>query len=48
MAAKDRPDDHDLLVALRHPLEVLQFPPDKGDPRWQGADGRLFLVRSCV
>ena len=26
-----------------HPLEVLQFPPDKGDPRWQRADGRLFL-----
>ncbi len=26
-----------------HPLEVLQFPPDKGDPRWQRADGGLFL-----
>jgi catechol 2,3-dioxygenase-like lactoylglutathione lyase family enzyme len=26
-----------------HPLEILQFPPDKGDPRWQRADGRLFL-----
>jgi catechol 2,3-dioxygenase-like lactoylglutathione lyase family enzyme len=26
-----------------HPLEVLQFPPDKGDPRWQGGEGRLFL-----
>jgi catechol 2,3-dioxygenase-like lactoylglutathione lyase family enzyme len=26
-----------------HPLEILQFPPDKGDPRWQQADGRLFL-----
>ena len=26
-----------------HPLEVLQFPPDKGDSRWQRADGRLFL-----
>jgi catechol 2,3-dioxygenase-like lactoylglutathione lyase family enzyme len=26
-----------------HPLEVLQFPPDKGDPRWQRKDGRLFL-----
>jgi catechol 2,3-dioxygenase-like lactoylglutathione lyase family enzyme len=26
-----------------HPLEVLQFPPDKGDPRWQRAEGRLFL-----
>ena len=26
-----------------HPLEVLQFPPDKGDPRWQRGGGRLFL-----
>jgi catechol 2,3-dioxygenase-like lactoylglutathione lyase family enzyme len=26
-----------------HPLEVLQFPPDKGDPRWRRGDGRLFL-----
>ena len=26
-----------------HPLEILQFPPDKGDPRWQRKDGRLFL-----
>ena len=26
-----------------HPLEVLQFPPDKGDPRWQRGEGRLFL-----
>ena len=26
-----------------HPLEVLQFPPDKGDPRWQRHGGRLFL-----
>jgi len=26
-----------------HPLEVLQFPPGKGDPKWQQADGRLFL-----
>lgn len=25
-----------------HPLEVLQFPPDKGDPRWQRRDV-LFL-----
>jgi catechol 2,3-dioxygenase-like lactoylglutathione lyase family enzyme len=25
-----------------HPLEILQFPPGKGDPRWQAA-GRLFL-----
>jgi catechol 2,3-dioxygenase-like lactoylglutathione lyase family enzyme len=25
-----------------HPLEVLQFPADKGDPRWQ-ARGALFL-----
>jgi len=29
----------------QHPLEILQFPPDKGDPRWRhaGAGGRLFL-----
>ncbi len=26
-----------------HPLEILQFPPDKGDPRWQATGGRLFL-----
>jgi catechol 2,3-dioxygenase-like lactoylglutathione lyase family enzyme len=26
-----------------HPLEVLQFPPDKGDPKWHGQTGRLFL-----
>ena len=26
-----------------HPLEILQFPPDKGDPKWQRAEGRLFL-----
>jgi catechol 2,3-dioxygenase-like lactoylglutathione lyase family enzyme len=26
-----------------HPLEVLQFPPDKGDPKWHRRDGRLFL-----
>ena len=26
----------------RHVLEVIQFPPGKGDPRWQRAD-RLFL-----
>jgi catechol 2,3-dioxygenase-like lactoylglutathione lyase family enzyme len=26
-----------------HPLEVLQFPPGKGDPKWQARDGRLFL-----
>jgi catechol 2,3-dioxygenase-like lactoylglutathione lyase family enzyme len=26
-----------------HPLEILQFPPGKGDPRWQAAGGRLFL-----
>jgi catechol 2,3-dioxygenase-like lactoylglutathione lyase family enzyme len=25
-----------------HPLEVLQFPPDKGDPRWRRTE-RLFL-----
>jgi catechol 2,3-dioxygenase-like lactoylglutathione lyase family enzyme len=26
-----------------HPLEILHFPPGKADPRWQHADGRLFL-----
>jgi len=26
-----------------HPLEILQFPPDKGDPKWRVANGRLFL-----
>jgi catechol 2,3-dioxygenase-like lactoylglutathione lyase family enzyme len=26
-----------------HNLEVLMFPPGKGDPRWQDAGGRLFL-----
>ena len=26
-----------------HPLEVLQFPPDKGDPKWRRATDRLFL-----
>lgn len=26
-----------------HALEVLQFPPDKGEARWQAKDGALFL-----
>ena len=26
-----------------HPLEILQFPPDKGEPKWQHGNGRLFL-----
>jgi catechol 2,3-dioxygenase-like lactoylglutathione lyase family enzyme len=26
-----------------HPLELLWFPPGKGNPRWQRADGPLFL-----
>jgi catechol 2,3-dioxygenase-like lactoylglutathione lyase family enzyme len=26
-----------------HPLEVLQFPPGKGDPRWHQPTDRLFL-----
>lgn len=26
-----------------HPLELLYFPPGKGNPRWQGAADRLFL-----
>ncbi len=26
-----------------HPLEVLQFPAGKGDPKWQQPNGKLFL-----
>ncbi len=26
-----------------HPVEVLEFPPDKGNPKWHRGDGRLFL-----
>jgi catechol 2,3-dioxygenase-like lactoylglutathione lyase family enzyme len=26
-----------------HPLEILQFPTDKGDPKWHPENGRLFL-----
>jgi catechol 2,3-dioxygenase-like lactoylglutathione lyase family enzyme len=26
-----------------HHLEIIQFPPGKGDPRWQRRDGKLFL-----
>jgi catechol 2,3-dioxygenase-like lactoylglutathione lyase family enzyme len=26
-----------------HPLEILQFPPDKGDPKWHGTTDDLFL-----
>ncbi len=26
-----------------HALELIHFPPGKGDPRWQSAGGRLFL-----
>jgi len=26
-----------------HPLEILQFPPDKGDSRWHRPGGKLFL-----
>jgi catechol 2,3-dioxygenase-like lactoylglutathione lyase family enzyme len=26
-----------------NPLEILQFPPGKGDPKWQRSDDRLFL-----
>lgn len=26
-----------------HPLEILQFPEGKGDPRWRTSSGRLFL-----
>jgi catechol 2,3-dioxygenase-like lactoylglutathione lyase family enzyme len=26
-----------------HPLEILHFPPDKGDPKWRRTQSRLFL-----
>lgn len=26
-----------------HSLEILQFPPDKGDPKWHRPTGKLFL-----
>jgi catechol 2,3-dioxygenase-like lactoylglutathione lyase family enzyme len=26
-----------------HPLEVLEFPPDKGDPKWRQTNEKLFL-----
>jgi catechol 2,3-dioxygenase-like lactoylglutathione lyase family enzyme len=26
-----------------HPLEILQFPPDKGDPKWHQSTSQLFL-----
>ena len=26
-----------------HPLEILAFPPDKGDPKWHRPSGHLFL-----
>ncbi len=26
-----------------HPLELIEFPPGRGDPRWQEAGDRLFL-----
>ena len=26
-----------------HNLEIIDFPQGKGDPRWQNANGRLFL-----
>jgi len=26
-----------------HPLEILQFPPDKGAPKWHAASDKLFL-----
>jgi catechol 2,3-dioxygenase-like lactoylglutathione lyase family enzyme len=26
-----------------HPLEILQFPPDKGNPKWHAPSDRLFL-----
>src|SRR5688572_21829719 len=27
----------------KHALEILQFPPDKGDPKWRRGENRLFL-----
>ncbi len=30
--------DHD-----GHNLEIIYFPPGKGDPRWQNSEGKLFL-----
>jgi catechol 2,3-dioxygenase-like lactoylglutathione lyase family enzyme len=27
----------------RHPLEILEFPSDKGNPKWHPSDGKLFL-----
>jgi catechol 2,3-dioxygenase-like lactoylglutathione lyase family enzyme len=26
-----------------HPLEIISFPPDKGDPKWHRKSGELFL-----
>src|SRR5499425_137358 len=26
-----------------HPLEILEFPSDKGNPKWHQSDGKLFL-----
>jgi catechol 2,3-dioxygenase-like lactoylglutathione lyase family enzyme len=26
-----------------HPPEILEFPTDKGDPKWHRSDGKLFL-----
>jgi catechol 2,3-dioxygenase-like lactoylglutathione lyase family enzyme len=26
-----------------HPLEILEFPPDKGDPKWRRPSDRVFL-----
>src|SRR5215831_17944803 len=26
-----------------HPLEILEFPSDKGDPKWHQSNGKLFL-----
>jgi len=26
-----------------HPLEILEFPSDKGNPKWHRSDGKLFL-----
>jgi catechol 2,3-dioxygenase-like lactoylglutathione lyase family enzyme len=36
---KDRENSH----PDGHTLEILQFPPDKGDPKWHAPTSRLFL-----
>ena len=35
--------DSDFKDPDGHPLEIIRFPPGKGDPRWQNPGDRLFL-----